>query len=80
MRAVDLFAGWGGFTEGARQAGVDGDHYRLITKRELARGMGFADDYTWPEEATTLDVARGLGNAVCPPVARDLVGAVAVVA
>lgn len=55
---------------------VDGDRYRPLTIRELARGMGFPDWYQWPESATRRDAIRGLGNAVCPPVASDLVGAV----
>jgi DNA (cytosine-5)-methyltransferase 1 len=54
---------------------ADGDVYRWLTPRELARGMGFPDSYTWPE-APRVDVVRGIGNAVCPPVARDVVAAV----
>ncbi|MEJ7728192.1 MAG: DNA cytosine methyltransferase [Polyangiaceae bacterium] len=47
---------------------VDGDRYRWLTLRELARGMGFPDSYTWPADATLTDVACALGNAVSPPV------------
>jgi len=52
---------------------VDGDRYRPLTVRENARAMGFPDDYTWPTNATRKDQLRGLGNAVCPPVARAVV-------
>lgn len=52
---------------------VDGDRYRSLTSRELARGMGFPDSFTWDESLSVADVTRGLGNAVCPPVARHLV-------
>ena len=55
---------------------VDGDRYRPLTVRETARAMGFADDYAWPEHANRSDLIKGLGNAVCPPVARALVSAV----
>lgn len=51
---------------------VDGDRYRPLTIRETARAMGFPDSYGWPEGVTRRDAIRGLGNAVCPPVARDL--------
>jgi len=54
---------------------VDGDRYRPLTIRELARGMGFPDGYSWPD-ASRVDTIRGIGNAVCPPVARDVVSAV----
>lgn len=56
---------------------VDGDRYRALTGRELARGMGFPDTFTWPADASVADVTKGLGNAVCPPVARVVVGATA---
>lgn len=56
---------------------VDGDRYRALTGRELARGMGFPDTYQWPADATAAEVTKGLGNAVCPPVARQLVSLVA---
>ena len=56
---------------------VDGDHYRALTGRELARGMGFPDTFTWPETATAAEVTKGLGNSVCPPVGRVVVEAVA---
>lgn len=56
---------------------VDGDRYRALTGRELARGMGFPDTFVWPEETTVSQVTTGLGNAVCPPVARQVVAAVA---
>jgi DNA (cytosine-5)-methyltransferase 1 len=52
---------------------VDGQWYRPLTVRETARAMGFPEDYDWPEEATRGDCITGLGNAVCPPVARDLI-------
>lgn len=54
---------------------VNGDAYRKLTPRELARGMGFPDSYAIPE-LPRVSMVRGLGNAVCPPVARDLVAAV----
>lgn len=54
---------------------VDGDAYRKLTLRELARGMGFADSYELPD-APRVHACRGLGNAVSPPVARDLILAV----
>lgn len=56
---------------------VDGNRYRSLSTRELARGMGFPDDYAWPEGTTRTDVIRGLGNAVCPPVAQRLISRVA---
>jgi len=56
---------------------VVGDRYRPLMVRELARAMGFPDEYAWPERSTRTDRVRGLGNAVCPPVARALVGALA---
>jgi DNA (cytosine-5)-methyltransferase 1 len=45
---------------------VSGDRYRYLTRRELARGMGFPDSYTWPDDLTEQEAAEGLGNAVCP--------------
>jgi len=56
---------------------VDGDRYRPLTVRETARAMGFPEEYIWPESAGRRDTIRGLGNAVCPPVARELIAAVA---
>lgn len=49
---------------------VDGDFIRMLRVREIARGMGFSDDYQWPEESTKEQQIKGLGNAVCPPVAQ----------
>jgi DNA (cytosine-5)-methyltransferase 1 len=55
---------------------VDGDRYRPLTVRETARAMGFRDSYAWPASATRKDAIKGLGNAVCPPVAKAAVSAV----
>ena len=56
---------------------VEGDRYRALTTRELARGMGFPDTYTWDDALSNAAVTQGIGNAVCPPVAREVVSAVA---
>jgi site-specific DNA-cytosine methylase len=56
---------------------VDGDRYRALSTRELARGMGFPDTYTWDQGLSVADVTKGLGNSVCPPVGREVVSAVA---
>ena len=56
---------------------VDGDRYRPLTVRETARAMGFPDHYAWPDRARRGDLIRGLGNAVCPPVAQAVVARVA---
>ena len=51
---------------------VDGPRYRPLTVRETARAMGFEDSYAWPDGVIRKDAIKGLGNAVCPPVApRD---------
>jgi len=55
---------------------VSGDRYRPLTLREYARGMGFPDSYTWPDGLARNVVTRGLGNAVSPPVGRDVVRAI----
>ena len=49
---------------------VDGDQYRPLTMREYARGMGFADTYTWPAGLARWQIVRGFGNAVPPAMAR----------
>jgi DNA (cytosine-5)-methyltransferase 1 len=54
---------------------VDGNRYRPLMIRETARVMGFPDNYLWPE-STRREAIRGLGNAVCPPVAKDIVTAI----
>lgn len=63
-------------TGGDQWALVEGDRYRVLTIRENARGMGFPDSYRWPKRATRRDTIKGLGNAVCPGVARATVAAV----
>jgi site-specific DNA-cytosine methylase len=55
---------------------VDGDRYRPLTLREYARAMGFRDSYVWPDELARAEVVTGLGNAVPPPMAADVVRAV----
>lgn len=59
---------------------VDGDRYRPLTIRENARGMSFPDDYRWPEGCTRRDQITGLGNAVPPKLAKDVIEATASVA
>jgi DNA (cytosine-5)-methyltransferase 1 len=56
---------------------ADKGRYRALTPRELARGMGFPDSFYWPSDVTVDQATTGLGNAVCPPVATALIGAVA---
>lgn len=55
---------------------VDGDRYRALTLRETARAMGFPDSYRWPSDAGRRECIRGLGNAVPPPLAADIVATV----
>jgi len=54
---------------------VDGYRYRWLTPRELARGMGFPDSFRLPDE-TLENLKRGIGNAVPPPMAAGIAGAV----
>ena len=56
---------------------VDGDMYRSLTVREYARAMGFPDSYAWPDDIGRTRAIQGLGNAVPPPMARDVVAALA---
>ncbi|MCW2395857.1 MULTISPECIES: DNA cytosine methyltransferase [unclassified Sphingobium] len=61
---------------------------RMLKPRELARAQGFPDDYVldpivsklvrgkWVEKPLTIaEQISAIGNSVCPPVARALVGA-----
>jgi DNA (cytosine-5)-methyltransferase 1 len=52
---------------------VNGPYYRRLHVREYARAMGFPEEYTWPEVTSKAANVKGLGNAVCPPVAKLLI-------
>ena len=50
---------------------VEGDYYRSLTLNELSAAMGFPTNHKIPQIGRT-DAVIGLGNAVCPPVMRDI--------
>lgn len=50
--------------------------YRYLTMREYLCGMGFPPDYLVPDGVSKRNWTRGIGNAVCPPVARGVIQAV----
>lgn len=73
----------GTITTVARWAVVDGDRMRMLTLDEIREAMGFPPGYRFPDKTCTtvrgkklspLEAAIHLmGNAVAPPVARELV-------
>ncbi len=64
----------GTITTRDRWAVIDGDRMRMLSAPECRRAMGFPDTYQLPARAK--DAMHMLGNAVCPPVARDVIEAV----
>lgn len=54
-----------------RHAIVDGDRMRMFSAQECRAAMGFPADYQLPEQHRL--AVHMLGNAVCPPVARDVI-------
>lgn len=64
----------GTITTRARWAVIDGDRMRMLTVAESRRAMGFRDSYQLPNRVA--EAIHMLGNAVCPPVARDVIQAV----
>ncbi|MEI8258309.1 MAG: DNA cytosine methyltransferase [Deltaproteobacteria bacterium] len=54
-----------------RFAVVRGDEMRMLSVAELRAAMGFPPGYVLT--GTRRDQVRQLGNAVCPPVAREVV-------
>jgi DNA (cytosine-5)-methyltransferase 1 len=63
----------GTITTRDRWAIVDGDRMRMLSVDECRRAMGFPDTYQLPARAK--DAMHMLGNAVVPPVARDVINA-----
>lgn len=57
-----------------RWAVVNGDKMRMLTADECRAAMGFPDGYKLP--ADHKEAVHLLGNAVCPPQARDLILAI----
>lgn len=64
----------GTITTRDRWAIVDGDRMRMLSVVESRRAMGFPDSYQLPTRQK--DAMHMLGNAVCPPVARDVIESV----
>lgn len=60
----------GTITTKERFALVDGDRMRMLTLGEYKEGMGFPSSYFLPSSKTK--AVKMLGNAVCPPVAREI--------
>ena len=54
-----------------RYALVDGDRMRMLTVDEYRLAMGFPDSYVLPERRSL--AIHLLGNAVCPPVAAEVI-------
>jgi DNA (cytosine-5)-methyltransferase 1 len=61
----------GTITTRDRWAIVDGDRMRMFSVDEARRAMGFRDSYQLPARAK--DAMHMLGNAVCPPVANNVI-------
>lgn len=64
----------GTITTRDRWAVIDGDRMRMLTADENRKAMGFPADYRLPERHK--DAVQMLGNAVCPPKARDVICAI----
>lgn len=63
----------GTITTRDRWAVIDGDRMRMLTADECRAAMGFPSGYRLP--TTHKDAVHLLGNAVCPPVAADVIQA-----
>ena len=57
-----------------RYAVIDGDRMRMLSADEYRAAMGFPADYRLPDRHR--DAVHLLGNAVCPPVAADIITAI----
>lgn len=55
---------------------IDGERMRMLSPDECRAAMGFPADYQLPR--TRREAIHLLGNAVCPPVARDIIAALMV--
>lgn len=64
----------GTITTRDRWAVIDGDRMRMINVTEARRAMGFPETYVLPGDHR--QAMHMLGNAVCPPVARDIIQAI----
>lgn len=69
-----LYRPLGTITTRDRWAVIDGDRMRMLSSDECRKAMGFPDGYLLP--STHKEAVHLLGNAVCPPVARDLIQAI----
>lgn len=78
MKAIDLFAGAGGFSTGAQMAGLQVHGPRFISSyygnERGGRSLHLPADYLLPDNQRA--AMHMLGNAVCPPVARDVLNAI----
>lgn len=61
----------GTITTRDRWALVRGDQMRMLSANECRAAMGFPEDYTLPAQHRL--AVHMLGNAVCPPAARDVI-------
>jgi DNA (cytosine-5)-methyltransferase 1 len=64
----------GTITTRDRWAVVDGERMRMLTAQEARAAMGFRADYLLPADHKL--AMHMLGNAVCPPQARDFINAI----
>lgn len=64
----------GALTTKSRWGVVDGDRMRMVSVDEARDFMGFPTDYHLPKGTT--EAHKLLGNAVCPPIARDVLHAI----
>ena len=64
----------GTITTRDRHAVIDGERMRMLSVQESRAAMGFPADYLLPSNQRT--AMHQLGNAVCPPVARDVINAI----
>jgi len=61
----------GTITTRDRHAIINADRMRMLSVQECRAAMGFPDDYQLPNQHRL--AVHMLGNAVCPPVARNLI-------